>query len=526
MNKLQWLMFFRIVMITVLLGSTLIFGIGESSGFFDSEYVILTAIIVAEYALTILYALLLHVLRYLTSLAYFQLFMDIFLASSIIMLTGKMDSPFSFLLSLTVLNASIILYRKGAVVIAVASFLVIIGLFLWEISYNEVPLSFENQVLRVLSINTIVNIAAIFLVSLLSSYLSERLRFASEDLRTIKTINEHVINSITSGMVGFSLDNRIIFFNPAAEKITGLLSKDVQYQDVRDLFPSLEERATLPEDRWEASFRRSDGEQKCLGFSISPLIGGFDKHRGWILIFQDLTPFREMENRVRRSEQLAAVGKMAAAIAHEIRNPLGSMSGSLQLLRELSGGNTEKKLVEIALREIDRLNNLVTDFLKFSRPIPPKASKFELGKLLDDIVGFYLMDTEEDQLISINHDRSINIEADYDQLKQVFLNLIRNSIDSNDRNQEIRIVTHHTKNDLVTVDVIDKGTGIREELLDQVFDPFFTTKSDGTGLGLPTSLRIIEGHGGYIDVKSKIGQGSKFSVVLPTHQSKSKERSE
>lgn len=531
-SKIQWLMFFRVVMITVLLGSTLVVNIDDASLLTDPGTLALLGLIIGTYALTIVYAVLVSRIRRLALFAYAQLLGDVVTVLALVLLTGGSESVFLFMFSLVVLNASILLYRPGAfatATVCAGMLVVVVGREL--MGWGDAPAPATGAEVRSLVLTGVANVIAVYLVALLAGYLSEQLRdtgqqlrFASEDIRQLRALNDHIITSIQSGLVSFTLDGRIIFFNPAAERITGHDAADVLYRDVREVFPALAPAlmtGDTPMDRWEETYVRPDGSSRILGFSLSPLVDSEGVHRGSILIFQDLTPIREMEEAMRRSEKFAAIGKMAAGIAHEIRNPLASISGSIQMLHRAPDLDpTDRRLMDIVLREIDRLEELISSFLRFARPQTPTLKPVELGALLAEVVEVFgylshRADGGPAHRVELDAgDADVVIEADPQQLKQVFWNLLNNAAEAMPDGGTIELRARR-RGDTVEVDVVDHGVGISAEERDRIFDPFYTTKERGTGLGLSFVHRIIEEHRGTLRVASEPGAGSTFTVVLP-----------
>ncbi len=532
-GKIQWLMFFRMVMFTVLLGSTLAFEYATPVNVphIYPEWAML-GLIVATYVLTIIYSLIIKRLKAgLEVFAYVQLMIDLLTSVVLVTLTGGTESLFLFTFSLTVLAASILLYRKGAMYVSAVATALIVLLVTREAMGWYLPAGpAEGEQLRSIFLSGMTNVTAVFLVALLAGYLSEqlraagqRLRFASADIEALRALNEHIITSIQSGLLSYTLDYHIIFINPAAARIVGLEGDKVLYHDVSDLFPSLRERDhEHPERlrRWEEAYVRPDGLRRVLGFSLSPLLDATGLHQGWILIFQDLTPIREMEQKIKRSEQLAAIGKMAAGIAHEIRNPLASMSGSIQMMSQTGSLDPmSEKLMGIVLRETDRLNALVTDFLQFARPQPPQFDHLQLRTTLAELVEVFAYLRYQDGVaapgtVVLDMVDDVELDADPRQLKQVFWNLLNNAAEAASGEVVIRVRTDDA-GETVRIRVIDDGCGIPEEVQGRIYDPFFTTKDSGSGLGLAQVLRIVEDHGGNLHAESEPDLGSTFTVTLP-----------
>ncbi len=530
-GKLQWLMFFRLVMFTLLLGSVLAFDYAKT----ETPQWTLIGLVVAIYVLTIVYSVALKRMRRgFESFAYAQLLIDLLSSVALVTLTGGTESLFIFTFSLTVLAASILLYRRGALYTSAVATALIVGLVAREAMGWGIPSGpAEGDQLRSIFLHGVTNVTAVFLVALLAGYLSEQLRaagqqlrFASADIEALKALNEHIITSIQSGLVSYTLDDKIIFFNPAASKITGLETADVLFRSVASVFPGVRDHESSGDDslsRWEQAFVRPDGSRRVLGFSLSPLLDAHRAHQGWILIFQDLSPIREMEERIRRSEQFAAIGKMAAGIAHEIRNPLASMSGSIQMLSQSSTLDPmSEKLMRIVMRETDRLNALITDFLHFARPKEPEFSRFPLRPLVQEVIEVFaylhFQDTEAQLDVDVQVPTDLEVTADPQQLKQVVWNLFNNAAEAMENSGVVSLSAACDDRGAVEIRVQDSGCGITDEVRDRIFDPFFTTKDSGSGLGLAQVLRIVEDHGGELLVESVPDAGSTFVVRLPESQ--------
>lgn len=537
-SKIQWLMFFRVIMVTVLLGSTLIVNVKDADLLSDPGTLTVLGLIVGTYLLTIAYALLLPRLKQHRPFAYVQLVGDLLTSFVLILLTGGVESVFTFMFALTVMNGAILLFRRGAITMALLS-AVLIGLIVVRDWAHMPGAGASPSASRGLVLWAMTNVSAVLLVALLAGYLSDQLSFAgqriqsqSEDLEQLRTLNQHIITSLQSGLVSHTLDGRVIFFNQAAERITGLRADDVLYQDVRTIFPRLEPdappggAAATGLNRWEEAFETPDGQVRILGMSRSPLLDSGGASRGAVVVFQDLTPMRTLEQQIRRSEKFAAIGKMAAGIAHEIRNPLASISGSIQMLKR--GANLEKtdsRLMEIVLREVERLNALITDFLRFARPAPPQLERTHLGALLNEVIEvFRYMQSQGEggprYDVDLMVGDSVIVQADPRQLKQVVWNLLNNAVDAMPSGgliqmQAVVTGTSGADDDGVELRLSDTGIGITAENLSRVFDPFFSTKPRGSGLGLALVHRIVEEHGGTIHVESEPGKGTTMIIRFP-----------
>jgi two-component system sensor histidine kinase PilS (NtrC family) len=262
-----------------------------------------------------------------------------------------------------------------------------------------------------------------------------------------------------------------------------------------------------------------------LGFSVVPFELSERNSASVIINFRDITGIRQMEEALKRSDRLAALGELSARMAHEIRNPLAAMSGSVQMLAEHGSlGGNDGRLLEIVLRESDRLNKLITDFLVYARPPLPHKVSIDLSTMIEDMRLLLLADSRFDNIEIVNRIPSdISILADYHQISQVVMNLLYNSADAMAEGGiiviESRLIQNIAdgtlKSPTVLVSVTDNGKGIDSESAKHIFEPFWTSKTDGTGLGLAIIYRIIEAHGGSIKVETPSTGGCRFTIMFP-----------
>jgi two-component system, NtrC family, sensor histidine kinase PilS len=449
-------------------------------------------------------------------------------------LTGGIDSGFSLLYHIIIIAASIILYRRGGYFSAsLAS--ILYGSML-DIQYYNV-LGFTRsqnftpfQVLYLL----FVNIMSFYLVALLSSYLSERLRKTHQELREksidfddLRVIQDHILRSVGSGIVTMNMAGEVTSWNNAAEQITGYRFEDARSNwkeifgdSIKGLFGQTDDLKEHPV-RFEGQIAKRDGSNAILGFTASLLKDDVDAVRGIILTFQDITRIIEMEEQMRRQERLASVGSLAAGIAHEIRNPLASLSGSIQMLQgELDLKDDHRQLMDIVLRETDRLNTIITEFLDYARPRQSPRERLDLHSLLDETIVLFKNSRDFRAGIEVRCDivPQLIVAGDSQRLRQVIWNLLVNAAQAIRNSGAISVSASPGTgeySDEVVIRISDSGAGIAEEHLQNIFDPFFTTKTNGTGLGLAIVHSIVEDHGGSIDVKSEPGKGSIFTLRLP-----------
>lgn len=501
---------------------------------FQTEYVYYFLLTV--YGLTALYWYLLRNIDNLSFLAYLQTSGDILLVTVLTRLTGGIDSGFSLLYHLTIISSSIILYRRGGYLAASLSS-ILYGAML-DMQYYEMPGFVRSQNFTSIQVfyQVFISIFSFYIVAFLSGYLAERLRKTRQELREksidfedLRSLQEHILRSVGSGIFTMDLQGTIASWNLAAEQITGYTYdeikgrwKEVFGDSIKGIFGHTDALKERPFS-FEGQIVKKDGSAAILGLIASLLKDDVNTVRGIILIFQDITKIVEMEEQVRRQERLATVGSLAAGIAHEIRNPLASLSGSIQVLRgevDLKGDN--KRLMDIVVRETDRLNTIITDFLEYARPRTTQIELIELLPMLDETIMLLKNSKEfvEGTRISRDIDPHIMVKGDAQRLRQVFWNLLINSCQelSNGGDITISAIPFSRGDDGTSwceIAVSDTGQGIAHEYLDKLFDPFFTTKTGGTGLGLAIAYRIIEDHQGTITVDSEPGKGTQFKIRLP-----------
>jgi two-component system sensor histidine kinase PilS (NtrC family) len=392
--------------------------------------------------------------------------------------------------------------------------------------------------------NIAMNITGFFATAFLSSLLAEQVRSSREQLKEkdqalkhLEALYENIIQSISSGILTVDKNGEITSFNRAAQEITGFDATRTVGTRLDRLFPppldthpphsGLLPPTSLPQ-RFEINFLRRDGAELFLGLSTSVLRDKTGNETGSIVTFQDLTKYREMEDQIKRMDRLAAIGRLAAGIAHEIRNPLTSLSGSIQVLRdELDLASEDLHLMDIALRETNRLNNLITDFLLFAQPERGEKTPTNLTAVIEETLELFTLSRECRDTLSIDKKipPELFVEGNAEQLKQVFWNILKNSAQAQPDEGFIRIegktevdrhdATAPDQRRIVTITVVDGGCGIPHEVQQRIFDPFFTTKDFGSGLGLAITYRIIESHSGYIAVHSQPGQGTRVTISLP-----------
>jgi two-component system sensor histidine kinase PilS (NtrC family) len=359
------------------------------------------------------------------------------------------------------------------------------------------------------------------------SHYDVRLTEATQTLANLRALHERIVESIRSGVVTTDLQGRIYIFNAAAEEITGYQAEDVRGQNASIFFGDIEDRtrqsmsaaeAGEPSPRFEADCLTAEGLRLRLGFSIFPLFAESGETTGLVITFQDLTQVRALEETSRRQDRLAAVGRVAASIAHEIRNPLAAMRGSIQVLRsEMDGNSQQAELMEIILRESDRLNRIITDYLTYARPRSQAHTGVDVRELLQETFTLLRHSPELRPEHSLEEDYSLEaamVSADASQLKQVFWNIARNALQAMPDGGTLHAELRQTAGNRLRITFTDTGKGMSPEQVEHLFEPF-SSRTGGTGLGLSIVYQIIRDHGGTINVRSLEGQGTTIAIELP-----------
>jgi two-component system sensor histidine kinase PilS (NtrC family) len=541
-RKVFWLIAIRVAISTLLLGGAIVVQL-TSPGSFPVEPLFL--LIGSIYALNILWCLSLKWVERSRWLVDVQLACDALIVSGFIAITGGITSYFAALYLLPIAAASSVQFRRGGLMVAVLSALLYVGIVLTQYfglaGLLGVPSLDQGITLppqRIAVYMAGLNVFLYFSIAFLSGSLADRLQHAgarleraSTQIADLQAFNQHVIDSLISGLATTDPEGRILTFNRAAEAITGLSASSVvgrRIEDVLELPPNvaadLHGSAGLGRGRRiETSFRTGDGRQIELGFTATHLQtpGG---NAGLLFTFQDVTDIKRLERDARLRQRLAAVGEMAAGIAHEIRNPLASMSGSIQILRqELPLSEEQAQLMDIVLRESERLNDTIRSFLAYARPQRFSIARLDVRRVLNDAALLLRNSAEvhEGHIIDVEVPASeVAFEADENQIRQIVWNLATNGLRAMRTGGHLRLRAHVEAlpdggQELVVLEVSDEGVGIPAEDLDAIFQPFRGNFAKGTGLGLAIVHRIVSDYNGEIQVSSTPGRGTTVSVRLP-----------
>ena len=534
-RKLHWLLVSRLAMAAALLA---IVGLTERENTPKSFIPVLAKVAFVTVILSAVYLAGLRTRLPHRAQGYIQFSIDICIVTWVVYRTGDVESPFLALYLVIIFAACALLGRTGVSLVGALAGVsyVCVGVLTISKLLPRAPgwLAYEGSELSWTQFMFSLNLVAIFAVAILSSQLAERIRrsevqlaSATRDLADYRLFNDRIIESMRSGLVTTDLLGNIITFNRAAEEITGYRATDVRGTNIFTIFGDIEKqieaglesirtRTRLP--RFDIGCRTADGREIHLGFSVAPLVDEADNSRGYVLTFQDLTEVMELEREVRRQERLAALGKMAAGLAHEIRNPLASMRGSVQVLAsELSFSQDQSQLMQIVLRESDRLNRIVSDFLTYARPPKIERTVIELSSLLAETIALLRNSPElrSDHLISEEYpDEPLLYQGDPNQMRQIFWNLARNAIQAMPQGGELCVTLDAIPNRDVTIAFTDTGRGMSREQKDRLFEPF-NSSSGGTGLGMAIVYQLVRDHNGNILVDSEVGKGTRIAIRLP-----------
>jgi two-component system, NtrC family, sensor histidine kinase PilS len=452
-------------------------------------------------------------------LSWSQTGFDVGFAFVAVVLTGGVDSGFAFLFLIAVLGAATMGNRRqiwttagaSALLYVVLSMAQLLGSFAWLRDAGLNPAVVWISLLR--------TTGAIGLVAILSAYLNTQLLSSVSQIGSLKALNENIVRSLSSGLLTVDQDGFVLFANPTAHELLGRTSGlDGRHCD--ELIPGLGDHLDDSggfRNRFELTLtRHNDNRELDLGLTCSPLLDEDGAFLGHIINFQDVTDVREMERVLRRNERLAALGTLAASVAHEVRNPLAAISGCAELLDSESVDEEDQRLIRVIRRESARLATIVSELLDYTRPRQPQRARVDLVAALRELADSFTADPGHDEIELMLSVPSTPVEAELDlgQLTQVLWNLVRNGAQAMDGCGRLELGLQQTS-ERVRLSVRDYGRGIPSEDLERIFEPFYSTKDGGTGIGLALVQRIVEEHGGEIEVFSSPGEGTRFVIALP-----------
>ncbi len=485
-----------------------------------------------------------------------QLIFEVLVETGIMAASAKVESPFAILFLLTIVSASLVYNLAGVLLIATLTSFGFASTFIMG-NPSSVKILFSINWLKNIYLlsdsdfyQIFLYVCSFYLIAFLSGYLAQRLKtkgqelfLASLELDRMKMDTHDILQHMHSGLITIDTLGRIIYYNKTAEEILGYQAKELKGRNFYEIFhkrmPELcdkLEQALSSEQidsRSELEVQNRFGQKIPLGISTSMLQNKNTKKRGVIAVFQDLTEAKKIEERMRLQDRLAAVGELSAGIAHEIRNPLASISGSVEVLKnemKLEGEN--QKLLELILKESSRLNTILKEFLQYAKSGETSLGRVELKRVVDEVIEIVKKHPSYQERISIRKrldDSPIYILAEENQLKQLLINLLVNALEAmEEKGNELLITTrqsdlemvfnyHHQNSSedfYIPLTIVDQGKGMTGEQMQKAFLPFYSNKKSGTGLGLAIVQRIVNNLNGRIECKSKLGQGTAFIVYL------------
>ncbi len=488
-------------------------------------------VFIISIGLTAVYFLLLRLSKNLNWQIRLQFMLDALLITWLVWQTGDLTSPYITLYIVLISISSLFMRPLSTVLMALFS----VGLFsmlsiLTRLAMIESSGAEQTtgKIVQIVSFHVV----AFLVVGLLAARLSERhssgdqLREATKNLANLRALHERIIESIRSGLITTDLDGTIFTFNAAAAEITGFHAADMHGRSIYSLFGDIREQIALALNseaeqppRFITDLVSPDGFGVHIGYNVAQLFSEDQEATGLIITFQDLTAIRAMEESVRRKDRLAAVGRVGAGLAHEIRNPLGAMRGAIQVLESNTPPESiQADLMGIILRESDRLNSIITNFLSYAKPKVGNLTEIDVRDSIRDATKLLRHSPDIKQHHSLEEilpPEPVFISADATQMQQIFWNLTRNAIQAMPDGGKLTVRLDPLPNSKIRISFEDTGRGMSPEQVEQLFEPFSNSTSGGTGLGLSIVYQIIRDHNGTINVRSSEGEGTTITVELP-----------
>jgi len=519
-NWLVWLVKVRIFILTLLLAIEL--AIVQFTPSLLPMRLFLSTILF-WFSVSLFYVLLLSFWQEHRLQAAIQVLTDLMLVTLVIHETGGWDSSLNFLYPLAIIVATVLLPRIWAQLVAALAF-ILYGTVL-ELAYYEVIPAYSNThpSFKALQAIIFVNLFAFLLVAYLAGLLTQKLRQVGVQLKdtsgaleNLQALHENIIHSISSGLITTGLDGRITLVNAAAQKLLERTAADLLGTPVNQIF--LDPLPTVESQHSEVRFDGSAKFRKTFRVRVAALNVPDKSDIGFVYAFDDLTEIRRLEREVRVQDRLAAVGRLAAAIAHEIRNPLTSIAGSVSMLSGVPEmGEEHRRLLDIVTRESQRLNSIITDFLAYSRTKQYRFDRVDLIQLVEDTLTLmdHRMTTEKtgikiERRFSVPHALTL---ADGDKIKQVFWNFCENAVRAMKGGGTLTVTVEPLGEDW-QVGFADTGAGMTPQQIEKIFEPFQSNFEGGTGLGLAIVYQIVQAHDGKVWARSKQGQGTTFILRL------------
>ncbi len=523
---LQWLVLLRVVISFIILYTTYVLYAPNSAVL---QYSVI--LIGGNVLISLIGAVFIERKADSSSFVLFQLYWDFAFVSSLVYITGGFDSLFNFLYIMTIIFTAILTNQAHTMSMALAcsgmyATILLAQRFGLTLPLTVAELPFDPPVDSEVSVKISLNALAFISMGVLASYLATRgheadieIQRQREEMETLRRLNDSIVQSLPIGLITCDDKDEVTFANT---NVAVLLRKrgesDLRGLPLSELLPQFDNHPDA--EPFDVERLTRAGHPQTFSVTTNALRNAMDDIIGRIITLQDITKVRELEQAAKQTDRQRAIAKLAAGIAHEIRNPLASMSGSIQLLNsELTLEPVHEHLMKIVMRETDRLNDLITDFLTYARPAKRRDTVADLSLLIDEQLGALALDPAcRDIEIMQNLKSNLICQFDPGQIRQLLWNLFRNSAQAmEDVGGTLSVTARKADRHLgyIEIEVTDTGEGISPEAIDSIFDPFFTTKSKGTGLGLTIAYRIVENHAGKIFVNSTGGLGTTFHVLIP-----------
>jgi len=519
-NWLAWLVKVRIIILSFLLGIQLAVDRLTQSKLPMRFFL---GVMLLWYAISLLHMLLLWLWEERLLQAALQVVTDLVLVTLVVHITGGWDSSLNFLYPLVIIVACILLPRVWAYLTAALAFILygaVLDLNYYAVVHSYASTHPELKTLEaIIFVNLFAYLAVAYLAGLLSAKLRQvdvQLKDASGALESLQALHENIIQSMSGGLITTGLDGRITLINAAAQRLLECGVAELLGQPVRDLF--LDALPNVEQAHSEVRFQPVNGFRKTFRVRVSSLTVAERGVLGYVYTFDDLTEVRRLEREVRMQDRLAAVGRLAAAIAHEIRNPLTSIAGSVSMMSgALEMTHEQRQLLHIVTRESERLNNIITDFLAYSRGKRYRFSRVNLVPLVEDTLTLLQRGLVAEN-IPIRIERNFRSReawtlADGDKIKQVFWNFCQNAMRAM-KNGGVLTVTLEAAGEDWQLNFGDTGPGMSPQQTEKIFEPFQSGFEGGSGLGLAIVYQIAQAHEGKVFCRSRLGEGTTFVLRL------------
>ncbi len=537
-SRMHWLLLGRVAIITFLLGIAVFSDLEEMELIPQRSLSLYYMIIVTTYVLSFCYLFLPAIIKSIKLNVYIQSFCDVALVTSMVYVTGGTSSIYSVFYTLIIIYSVLFLERSGSFIIASAcsiTYGTLLDMEYYKVIQPLYSVPGDNSSLAgYVFARIFTHILSFYIIAFLASFVvgkEKKLRLllaAREDaFEQLDMLHRSIVKSVSLGILTINQAGRIKSFNPAAEAITGYRFPEVEDKQLTEILPIsiylLGKGENLPvENRFEMAFQTRENRQVILGCSISSLKDSKSEKIGDVIIFQDLTSIKNMEENYEKGRRMALIGEMAARLAHEIRNPLATISGSLQVL---SGGlklrESDERLLRIVMRGKEQLESFLKDFLLLARPMPGQPALVNTCDMIEDVLEAlrYTPDWHEGISIELELAKDAWVYANKEDIRHIIWNLFLNALQAMPHQGALQIETRRSDNGTLPacleISVADTGCGIEAANLTNIFEPFYTTKEHGTGLGLAIVSRVVAHNQGKVEIVSEVGKGTKCTVRLP-----------